>query len=233
MDAEVWVAIIGAGASLIGAGVAWVKAHKLENLKAQIARDAAEHAAGLRVASERQLEVFKLAASSAEGAASILVDWLEALNDFSHDTFSRGHASWNDNLAVINPLRMAAEKAGLFVAPQLDEPFLAARAALRAATKAVSRHCVGKSIPGGNDEKTIDAHYRGLEKAEAAVGQFLTDVRAWKQGEWPVGTAKLTTQQADSVKRLMADEPSALLLEAAERLELAKHARKESAKHGK
>ncbi|MCK6536115.1 MAG: hypothetical protein L6Q84_24380 [Polyangiaceae bacterium] len=182
-DNAVMVAWIGAGASLLGALVAWLAARNIEARKGEIAKDAAEHAVALRVASERQLEVFKLAASSAEDAARRLLAWHERLREFDRETYTTKEALdlHRDDLTE---LRRAAEASGLFVAPVLDVPLATAHEAISAAVKAVS--LIALAHQNGQDVtvERLDDRSAKLKRADAAVADYAARARAWKAKEW-------------------------------------------------
>ncbi|MFO0572213.1 MAG: hypothetical protein U0263_41710 [Polyangiaceae bacterium] len=184
MADDVFVAWIGAAVSATGALVAWFRASNIERLKSELAKDAATHAADLRLETERQIELFKLAAAATEEAARSLQNWNDALKDYSAETVTTGGEAWKKSGGALQDLGRAAAKTGLFIPPALDEPFRNAIVALDNATTAVS----GASILKGLKYETlesIDKHYRGKEGAEKAVAEFLQKARQWKAMEWP------------------------------------------------
>lgn len=179
----VFAAWIGAGASLLGAGVAWLAARNVEGRKGEIAKDAAEYGAALRVASERQLEVFKLAAESAEEASRALHDWQSEAKRYLAGTQTKNPSvhtdeAWKYRLA----LELAANKAGLFLPPTLDESYAAARAAQRAAIDAITTFANTSGSHMKQDWADCKAR---MAEASKALEHFVRQVREWKAREWP------------------------------------------------
>lgn len=169
---------------------------QLEEHRSGLARELKTSEAALRVRAERQLEVFKLAASSAEQAVGALLEWLEGLEDFSRAETSKGPEAFYECSGALHVSRRAAEKAGLLLPPGLDTPYLAALEALRTCMKAISVN----ALSGNSREEAIGEHFRSLERSREVIDKFLSEVRRWKSTEWapivseasaPIGEAPL------------------------------------------
>jgi len=188
-------AAISAFVALVSAFVAALNAQKVARLQADLRvsteRQLQEHRGGLerdlktseaalRVRAERHLEVFKLAASSAEQAVVALLEWLEGLEDYSRAETSKGPEAFYECSEALNMTRRAAEKAGLLLPPGLDAPYLAALESLRTCMKAISMNALSKN----SSEKAIGEHFRSLERSRETIDTFLNGVRQWKSAEW-------------------------------------------------
>jgi hypothetical protein len=186
MAAETLVALIAAGATVVGAFIAWLSAHRIEKLKGDIAKDSAAHESSLHVNAERQMQMFRLATDDIQKAAVCLVDWRDALKDYSIETTTKGGDAWPTTGPKMTEIARAAEKVGLLLPPELDAPYIAALNALNEGTKGVSGHSI---LLGLNyaDEEAIHKHFRGKEAANEAVQAFLRAARVWKTREWPLG----------------------------------------------
>ncbi|MBK8997693.1 MAG: hypothetical protein IPM35_18345 [Myxococcales bacterium] len=156
---------------------------KLEATKAALAKDLAANESALRVKAERQLEVFKLAASSAEDAARRLLAWHEKLREFDRETYTTKEAL-EVHRDRLTELRQAAEASGLFVAPELDAPLATAREALAAAVKAVSLVAIANQHGHDVTVERLDDRSAKLKQADAAVADYAARARAWKAKEW-------------------------------------------------
>ncbi|MBE7480802.1 MAG: hypothetical protein HS104_12580 [Polyangiaceae bacterium] len=189
------VALIGAAVSVFGAIAGWWIAvdvgKQLETKKAELAKDVAANATALQLASQRQLEVFKLAAESAETAMRCLRDWEASLE---RDVTAVDSRRWDDAESMSERAeshRQTAQRTGLFLPPDLDAPYETAWLRLKAAAGSVGRHfCLSQqNAPPGNDlreflAEAIRDRTNDLRLAREAVEAFGVATREWKAKEW-------------------------------------------------
>jgi hypothetical protein len=161
--------------------------------------------AATHIDSERQLEIFKLAATEVKEVTHLLAEWRDALDDYGAETTSTGPAAFENRAREMELIARRVRRAGILLPPELDERFMAAVRALDEATKAISGFSILQGLKAVTKD-SIDDRFRKPEVAEAAVIAFVDAARAWKTAEWPLRKSNETHAAISKVKRFRVED---------------------------